>query len=209
VNVAVAWGCVAIGGGPSLVDSPDAAMVWPREVPEHWPAPHITLQVRRFGFAMSHVLGRTNSFEENGAISKTDLYLIDLFRVGWPLQTLRWETWAESTISRNSQTVNRFAGHPAFTGWLTGLEPPSFVTGTNGLWKRLPIRPTSVLAFAANTIFYAALLWLLIPGPFALRRFARVRRGLCPACAYPCGESAVCSECGLALQQRQLKVAGP
>jgi len=56
--------------------------------------------------------------------------------------------------------------------------------------------------FAVNTLFYAALLWLLIPGPFALRRFIRVRRGLCPACAYPRGESDVCSECGKALPSR-------
>ncbi len=51
--------------------------------------------------------------------------------------------------------------------------------------------------FAVNTLFYAAILWLLIPGPFALRRFLRVRRGLCPKCAYPMGESSVCTECGL------------
>jgi hypothetical protein len=55
--------------------------------------------------------------------------------------------------------------------------------------------------FAVNTLFYAAILWLLICGlfalrRFALRRFARVRRGLCPACAYPIGESPVCTECG-------------
>ncbi len=50
--------------------------------------------------------------------------------------------------------------------------------------------------FTINTIFYAAILWLLIPGPFVLRRFLRVRRGLCPKCAYPMGESAVCTECG-------------
>ncbi len=48
--------------------------------------------------------------------------------------------------------------------------------------------------FAINTLFYAAILWLLIPGPFALRRFLRLRRGLCPKCAYPMGESAVCTE---------------
>ena len=41
--------------------------------------------------------------------------------------------------------------------------------------------------------------WLLIGGPFVLRRFVRVRRGLCPACAYPMGGSGVCSECGKAL----------
>ena len=56
--------------------------------------------------------------------------------------------------------------------------------------------------FAINTFFYTALLWLLIPGPFVLRRFLRVRRGLCPKCAYPMGESAVCTECGGALAKR-------
>ncbi len=56
----------------------------------------------------------------------------------------------------------------------------------------------------ANTIFYATLLWLLIPGPFLLRRYIRVKRGLCPKCAYPMGESAVCSECGKAIPSRKV-----
>ncbi len=56
--------------------------------------------------------------------------------------------------------------------------------------------------FAVNTLFYAGILWLLIPGPFALRRLIRRRRGLCPKCAYPMGESAVCSECGNELPKR-------
>ena len=54
----------------------------------------------------------------------------------------------------------------------------------------LPIGPLP-FGFALNTLFYAALLWLLVL--FAPRH---ARRGLCPACAYPVGESAVCSECG-------------
>ena len=54
------------------------------------------------------------------------------------------------------------------------------------------------LGFAVNTFFYATLLWL----PFVLRRFLRVRRGLCPKCAYPMGESAVCTECGESLAGR-------
>ena len=32
--------------------------------------------------------------------------------------------------------------------------------------------------FAINTIFYAAILWLLVCGPFALRRHIRHKRGL-------------------------------
>ena len=51
------------------------------------------------------------------------------------------------------------------------------------------------LGFTVNTLFFAALLWL----PFPMQRWIRVRRGLCPKCAYPMGESAVCSECGAAL----------
>jgi hypothetical protein len=47
-----------------------------------------------------------------------------------------------------------------------------------------------------NTLSFAAILWLLIVGPFVLRRFLRRRRGLCLACAYPRGESASCTECG-------------
>ncbi len=60
------------------------------------------------------------------------------------------------------------------------------------------ILPYRIIAsgFAINTIFYAAVLGLLICGPFMLRRIVRRRRGLCPGCGYPVGESDVCSECG-------------
>ena len=66
--------------------------------------------------------------------------------------------------------------------------------------RPFPLRPIWP-GFAVNTLCYAAILWLLILGPFVLRRFIRMKRGLCPACAYPMGESNVCSECGRALPQ--------
>ena len=47
-----------------------------------------------------------------------------------------------------------------------------------------------------NTLFYAGVLWMLFCGPFALRRMIRRRRGRCPHCAYPIGQSPVCTECG-------------
>ena len=47
-----------------------------------------------------------------------------------------------------------------------------------------------------------AILGLLIPASFALRRLIRRRRGLCPKCGYPMGEAAVCSECGRTLPGR-------
>ena len=64
--------------------------------------------------------------------------------------------------------------------------------------RPFPIRPLTS-GFVINTLLYAAVLWLLIPGPFVVRRIIRVKRGLCVKCAYPMGESGVCSECGAAL----------
>ena len=66
---------------------------------------------------------------------------------------------------------------------------------------RLEVRGLLWSGVAINTLFYATILWLPIL-PFALRRFLRVRRGLCPKCAYPIGESAVCTECGRELPKR-------
>ena len=64
----------------------------------------------------------------------------------------------------------------------------------------LPWRPLWS-GFLMNTIFYAAL-WPIIRGLFVRRRFLRLKRGLCPACAYPMGEAAVCTECGCGLPKR-------
>jgi hypothetical protein len=62
-------------------------------------------------------------------------------------------------------------------------------------FRVLPLRPIWPF-FAINTIFYAAILWLLFFAPGSVRRMIRRRRGLCPACAYPVGTSPVCTECG-------------
>ena len=50
--------------------------------------------------------------------------------------------------------------------------------------------------FAINTVFYAVVLWLLFAAPLALRRRRRIKRGLCPKCAYPVGTNKRCTECG-------------
>ena len=73
--------------------------------------------------------------------------------------------------------------------WDLSMRWPQFVP------RGLPLG-LIVPGFALNTLFYATVLGLLIPCPLALRRFTRRRRGLCPACGYPMGESDVCTECG-------------
>ena len=64
----------------------------------------------------------------------------------------------------------------------------------------LPFRPVWP-GFAANTLCYAAILWLIFSGRLSLRRLLRSKRGLCPECAYPRGHSALCPECGRAYAQ--------
>ena len=67
--------------------------------------------------------------------------------------------------------------------------------------RGLPLRPIWP-GFAINTVFYAAVLWGLFGAPFALHRRRRIKRGLCPACAYPVGTNEVCTECGAAVVKR-------
>ncbi len=63
--------------------------------------------------------------------------------------------------------------------------------------RALPLRPM-LPGFAVNTLLYGTLLWLVIPGPFALRRHIRRKRGLCVACGYDLrhADHAACPECG-------------
>jgi hypothetical protein len=89
-----------------------------------------------------------------------------------------------------------------FFDWRYGCPIRSLVTedapsgaGQPRLLSLRPIWP----GFAINTFFYAGILWLLLTAPFALRRRRRIKRGLCPACAYPIGASSVCTECGQTL----------
>ncbi len=109
--------------------------------------------------------------------------------------------------------------HEIRVGWPTlclqatcDADPPSrfrpaiqVLRSGSGGWdweaRYLPLQPNPLL-FLANTSSYAVILWLLIPGPFVLRRFLRVRRGLCPTCRYPIGKSSVCTECGCGLPKR-------
>ena len=55
--------------------------------------------------------------------------------------------------------------------------------------------------FAINTLFYAAILWLLFAAPGFVRRRVRIRRGQCGACGYDLrgqldSKHKTCPECG-------------
>ena len=109
---------------------------------------------------------------------------------GWPLTALRFE---ESLLPPCDPDETDEEALFTRTTYVSTISVVASITPRRAFSiPRMPIWP----GFAINTVFYATVLWLLIPGPFALRRSIRRRRGLCPKCAYPVGESSVCTECG-------------
>ena len=109
-------------------------------------------------------------------------------RAGLPLRSLHGDCFSYVRVSTDNMIANRF-------DWL--IRPPVALVSKKIEYQR-PMLPLAPLwpGFAINTIFYAAVLWLLFAFPFTLRRRHRIKRGLCPACAYPFGDGAVCTECG-------------
>ena len=110
---------------------------------------------------------------------------------GFPVASLSaWRTtWIEDTPDGDG-LIRTPVLH---WGVALGEIPPFFVGGRIPVVLALrPVWP----GFTINTLLYAGLLWLLIRGRRALRRFIRHRRGQCLVCAYPTGSSPVCTECG-------------
>ena len=105
--------------------------------------------------------------------------------------------WCETTRRGEGQIRGGIdTGAVPLNHWLRKTPARRFLANP----RVLPLRPIWP-GFTANTLFYAAVLWLLIPGPFVLRRVIRLRRGLCPACGYDLGhaEHEGCPECGRTL----------
>ncbi len=205
VNVAVAWGCAAwadLDTEPSSGTSEDGTTMIGR-----WSS--------KFGTLIHYHISRTATYRhplfESPRMDEVSPY--------W----LRFPSAAyESGLIDNEDRITDARGWPALTMWSEYVWPPygppvpvkgglrltsphSVTNFGPQLPRALPLRPIWP-GFAVNTLFYAAILWLLMSGPFALRRFIRVKGGLCPACAYPRGQSEVCSECGKALPSRHIIV---
>jgi hypothetical protein len=132
----------------------------------------------------------------------TEMWMFDAR--GWPMLALACQSVGVHEPSNGGWIEPATQG-----GIMTGLPPFAFSTG-GGLDRVLPFRPIWP-GFAINTVLYAAALWLLFAGPFALRRWRRIKRGLCPKCGYdlrgsphpnplPEGDGEkVCPECGAAV----------
>jgi len=104
---------------------------------------------------------------------------------GWPTYALRGE------LSNQ---------HDSLSPTARGLFRFPYQDQSPGVWNELPLIPIWP-GFAINTVFYAAIVWLLFFTPGTLRRRRRIKRGLCLACAYPIGVSPVCTECGVPVRK--------
>ena len=199
VNVAVAWGCAAF----AVLDKQASFFVADR--PGSSSVPFLVMVHRRSGFGLDQVVyPPTEALDGLRAgvqhtrpdlprwalwprepVDKTILYVA----AGWPMVSL----WSE----RRQGPVFPLSGALPLATVTSGCIEIPWPHRRDGTPYLLPLLPIWS-GFAINAIFYAAILWLLIRG----RRLLRLRRGLCPKCAYPMGESAVCTECGKPLPSR-------
>jgi hypothetical protein len=205
VNVAVAWGCAGctpIGSWRTVPIGDALPLEVQSLIPVGWNSSdtnQITLIFKSqsnpeaIGVRLTHL----GVFEGRGGFGAGFGRELLIIRSGWPAVSMA----CEGLISNlPTQTA------PAQPEWQYGLSAsylPRVQSPQTGFWpatiaRALPLRPTWP-GFVLNTLFYAVIVWPLICGPFALRRFVRTRRGLCPACAYPMGNSSVCTECGKVL----------
>jgi hypothetical protein len=191
INVAVAWGCAIRqydlgyqGLLHPLEDETDEA--WLQLARADWmPAPHTSFKSQRFGAC--EVYG-TSKEKAKGPPMGPPMYNIGEVRAGWPMLTLRFR----------HQYVR--GDPPPRETYAHAITLPSAVSKIGIRYgTRLPLFPLWP-GFTINTIFYAAILWLLFAAPRFVRRRIRARRGQCPACAYPVGASTVCTECGRSLR---------
>jgi hypothetical protein len=118
---------------------------------------------------------------------------------GWPMRAVRCGVHRVS----GSNALGSIRSTEIDGGWIVSWNRlQSLRVGVTGghLSSEVQALPYGPIwpGFAINTVFYAAILWGLFAVPFALRRRLRVKRGLCPKCAYDLrgSDSTACPECG-------------
>lgn len=184
INVAVAWGYVLWVPMDNFVNLAE------QEVRQRIP-PDVTVRSDLFFFngmeieqpGRSILMLAATEVDSRGIDSAVPLYWE--LHAGWPTMSL------EGTSKMTE----------------TGVHYPFLLYLPEWLWERVeyfvvPLRPQWP-GFAINTLLYGGVPWLLLCGPFELRRYRRRKRGLCVHCAYPIGESDVCTECGRAIPMRK------
>ncbi len=180
LNVAVAWACAQ--GHTDLMNieehplSLDDLRWWNERAPHGFPPSPVGI-LETYGFGQTVAM----LWELEESVHDTLGDTVGRFRTGWPMHSTERSLWVERT---QCVTVDQDAARIP-------------------LWRSakhvvVPLRPLW-LGFAVNTLFFAIVAASVRTSIVALRRHIRSRRGQCPACGYPVGVSAVCTECGRAV----------
>ncbi len=176
VNVAVAWGCAlwrplerSYPGDERGWASGDRAEVILKQWFEEQP---------RFGEHRPELWTERGVGWTRTEASVELLVSRSLLSAGWPFRALRGEM--HMTIGPVLAHIDSWpAPNASFGETMIPLRP---------IWQSL----------VANTVFYAAVLWLSVRQAAALRRFVRRRCGRCLKCGYDLrhAEHDACPECG-------------
>jgi hypothetical protein len=205
INVAVAWGCAACLN------------------PTNWPqGPFGITAARSDNDRWDCCFNRMPGAEARMYCASVGLDVQSLSngKTDPPLASLRAPWEAREKLDDSTDSIFDARGLPLLCMWSRLDRNSRGDTWTNGIQTGLsksmiqnggsfsvclPLHPIWA-GFAINTIFYASMLWLLFAYSCSLRRSNRVRRGQCPACAYPInhGTTNVCSECGAAFTHESL-----
>lgn len=159
-----------------LIESDERLIVGNRPLEEIWPW--------WIEYADLHIAHSRH--DPSDGVSGRGVIMTEVVAQGWPMPAL----WCERFEHRDM-----YGGKFLFLAKVeeTFMSVPR-VLAFRPLW----------IGFIANSIFYAAIAWLVIIFPFVIRRWLRARRGQCPACAYPIGASEVCTECGKPVRLRRV-----
>jgi len=188
VNVAVAWGFKcwppSSGGESSTKWRDDIAAWWYESSPVGFEGDLVEMEwVEIVGYQIADVDGSQSASGYKVWVQRQ--------RQGWPLLCLESANWVSSRTHRSPRR-RHVVGIAVTMPEVIRIGSAEKLLPTRAVWP----------GFAINTLFYAIVLWLLFAAPFALRRWRRVRRGLCAHCAYPVGASDVCTECGARVSSR-------
>lgn len=198
VNVAVAWGCAIVRGDPSAGSRRmryqgqgyrtfiDAATGFGCAfVIEYSP------RVNGHAYSAPPIYSDRTWWEPNAT---TKMAAIAHIGCGWPMLALSARvrpTPASAGAEQRSIVIE-----DGFVLGAKALNPPRDET----LPIILPYQPIW-FGFAVNTGGFGGVLLAIFVVPGAIRRLVRRRQRRCPACGYPRGSSAVCSECGRLLKR--------
>ena len=192
----------------------------PRQTTTDWGYTHSIQEWRGFGASDWFVIEtavqqQTSNLLINGMFN-FDFCIAHISRFGWPLRSLvgghldpagngvgattwlsPWRPRARGNVGANP--IDRRTQTPMLK-WQYSMSvavPKKLGPLRLPADRRLPVHPIWI-GFIIDSIFYAAILWILTLNAALLNRYRRLVRGRCPNCGYDLrGDSGGgCSECG-------------